>query len=618
MLRITILASLILKLKKTVKMQNRLLSIVFILMSLQIIAQNNPKREFRAAWIAHVYNIDFPTSKTLTADAQRLEFTNILDYHKAAGMNAVVVQIRAACDATYPSDIEPWSEWMTGQQGRSPGYDPLAFMIAETHKRGMEFHAWFNPYRAVVSAGSSSIAASHVSNLHPDWIQPYNLLRMLDPGLPAVRQYVTSVIMDVVRRYDIDAVHFDDYFYPYPQSGFTFADDATFAANGRGITNKNDWRRDNVDLLIKTVSDSIKSVKKYVKFGISPFGIWKNQSSDPQGSATSGLQSYSDIYGDSRKWIRENWVDYMAPQLYWSIGYTPAKYEVLVPWWADNATGRHIYIGQAANRINNGGTDANWSSPNLMPNELRLNRTSSAVFGSIYYNTSSLRANPLGFVDSLKNNFYKTPALIPPMRWKDSIAPNVPTNLTATINAQQSNVTLRWTRPTLAADGETAKYYVVYRFLTGETINLEKVAAIRTITADTTTSFVDVFANPAAFVYVVTAVDRLHNESAVSNAVAVGTSRTSDVSLKHRLEPNVPNPFNDFTTVRYALGESGLVNLKIFDISGKQVADLVNERQTVGDYNVEWRPNNLPSGIYIATLTLDGGASVTQRLVYSH
>jgi uncharacterized lipoprotein YddW (UPF0748 family) len=599
-------------------MQNLLLAFVLFLFSFQLTAQNNPKREFRGAWIAHVSNIDWPTNKTLTASAQQAEFIAILDHHKQAGINAVIVQIRASCDATYPSDIEPWSEWMTGQQGRSPNYDPLAFMITETHKRGMEFHAWFNPYRAVINTNVSNVAASHISNQRPEWIQTYNLIKMLDPGLPAVRQYVVGVIMDVVRRYDIDAVHFDDYFYPYPQTGFTFADDNTFAANGRGITNKNDWRRDNVDLLIKMVGDSIKNAKKYVKFGISPFGIWKNQSSDAQGSATNGLQSYSDIYGDSRKWVREGWVDYIAPQLYWSIGFTVAKYEVLTPWWAANSYGRHLYIGQASYRINNGGTDANWSQPNLMPNELRLNRTTPSVLGSIFYNTTSLRANLLGFTDSLKTNLYKTPALIPAMTWKDSVPPNKPTNLTANINAAQSSVTLSWTRPTAATDGETAKYYVVYRFLVNETINLDKSAAIRSITTDTTTNFVDAFANPAAFVYVVTAVDRLHNESGASNSVSVGTTPTEELSVKNRLEPNAPNPFSEFTTLRYSLGESGLVNLRIFDLSGRQIADLVNERQTVGDYSVEWRPNNVPSGVYIATLTTDNGFSVTRRLVYSH
>jgi uncharacterized lipoprotein YddW (UPF0748 family) len=599
-------------------MQNRLLAFVLLFLSVQLSAQNNPKREFRGAWIAHVSNIDWPSLKTLTPEAQRAEFIAILDHHKQVGINAVVVQIRASCDATYPSEIEPWTEWLTGQQGRSPNYDPLAFMITEAHKRGMEFHAWFNPYRAVINRNVSNVAASHISNVRPEWIQTYNLIKMLDPGLPAVQQYVVGVIMDVVRRYDIDAVHFDDYFYPYPQTGFTFADDNTFAANNRGITNKNDWRRDNVDLLIKMVGDSIKIAKKHVKFGISPFGIWRNQSADPQGSATNGLQSYSDIYGDARKWVREGWVDYIAPQLYWSIGFTPAKYEVLTPWWAANSYGRHLYIGQASYRINNGGTDANWSQPTLMPNELRLNRTTPSVLGSIYYNTTSLRANLLGFTDSLKNNFYKTPALIPAMSWKDSVPPNKPTNLTATINAAQSSVTLRWTRPTAATDGETAKYYVIYRFLVNETINLDKSAEIRSITTDTTTNFTDAFANPAAFVYVVTAVDRLHNESGASNSVSVGTTSTQEVSVKNRLEPNAPNPFSEFTTLGYTLSESGLVNLRIFDLAGRQVADLVNERQSAGDYSVEWRPNNITSGVYIATLTTDNGFSLTRKIIYSH
>ena len=422
--------------------------------------------------------------------------------------------------------------------------------------------------------------------------------------------------MDVVRRYDIDAVHFDDYFYPYPQTGFTFADDNTFAANNRGFTNKEDWRRDNVDLLIKTVSDSIKSAKKYVKFGISPFGIWRNQSSDATGSATNGLQSYSDIYGDSRRWLREGWVDYAAPQLYWSIGFSPAKYEVLAAWWANNANGKHIYIGQAAYRINNGGTDANWSQPNMMPSELRLNRATPSVLGSIFYNTTTLRANPLGIVDSLKTNFYKTPALIPPMTWKDNVPPKSPTNLTATINAAQTDVTLRWTKPTAATDGETAKYYVVYRFLINETVNLDKATAIRFISvSDTTTSFTDAFANPSAFVYVVTAVDRLHNESPASNAVNVGLTATREITVQNRFEPNTPNPFNEATTLRYSVEKSGFINLKIFDPWGRQITDLVNTQQNVGNYQAEWRPNNVPSGIYFAVLTTDGGSAVTQRLV---
>jgi len=239
-----------------------------------------PKREFRSVWIATVTNIDWPSSKTLSPSAQRTEYINILNKHKLNGLNAVVTQIRPSCDAFYQSPFEPWSEWLSGTQGVAPNpfYDPLIFMIDETHKRGMEFHAWFNPYRAVVNKNSSSVSSSHVSVVHPDWIREFGNLKLLDPGLPQVREYVAKVIMDVVRRYDIDGVHFDDYFYPYPQTGVVFQDSATFSNYPNGFTNKEDWRRNNVNLLIKALSDSIKAVKPHVKFGISPFAIWKNQS----------------------------------------------------------------------------------------------------------------------------------------------------------------------------------------------------------------------------------------------------------------------------------------------------------------------------------------------------
>ena len=250
-----------------------------------------PKREFRSVWIASVTNIDWPSNKNLTPSAQRTEYINILNKHKLNGLNAVVTQIRPSCDAFYQSAIETWSEWLTGTQGVAPNpfYDPLIFTIDETHKRGMEFHAWFNPYRAVLNKNTSSISPTHVSVVHPDWVREYGNLKLLDPGLPQVRNYVASVIMDVVRRYDIDGVHFDDYFYPYPQTGVTFQDSATFANYPNGFTNKDDWRRNNINLLIQMLSDSIKAVKPHVKFGIGPFGIWRNQSSDPLGSATAGL-----------------------------------------------------------------------------------------------------------------------------------------------------------------------------------------------------------------------------------------------------------------------------------------------------------------------------------------
>ncbi len=594
-------------------MKNNLILLFCLFLTEALVAQ--PKREFRAVWISHISNIDWPSSKTLTAQQQRDEFVAQLNQHKLSNINAVVVQVRPSCDAIYPSAIEPWAEWLTGKQGKSPGYDPLQFMIDETHKRGMEFHAWFNPYRAVVSISSSSIDSSHVSVKHPEWCITFGNLKFLDPGQAEVRNYVTSVIMDVVRRYDIDAVHFDDYFYPYPQTGVTISDSITYAQQSRGFTDKNAWRRDNVNLMVKMVADSIKSVKKYVKFGISPFGIWRNNGSDVQGSATLGLESYSAIYADSRRWVQQGWLDYITPQLYWSIGFGPAAYDVLVPWWANVSQGRHLYIGQGIYRINTS-TDPKWLNASEVPNQLRLNRSTPSVLGSIHFSSKQVLNNLLGFQDSLRQQFYNRPALIPAMRWKDSLPPLAPTNLTASINSNQTQVTLKWNRPATATDGDKAAYYVVYRFLFGEAIDLNKVAAIRQITATDTTSFTDIYANPGGFQYVVTAIDRLHNESVISNAVQVGVTNTLETAARSsRLLPNYPNPFSETTTIRYELKKEGFVNLTIFNLAGAQAAQLVKQRQLEGNYEMNWQADGLPSGVYICTLSLDGGAVASQRII---
>jgi uncharacterized lipoprotein YddW (UPF0748 family) len=584
--------------------------------SVSLFAQNtSPKREFRAAWIAHVSNIDWPSSKTLTADQQRNEFLTLLNEQKLSGFNAVVVQVRPSCDAIYPSPYEPWSEWLTGTQGKSPGYDPLKFMVEETHKRGIEFHAWFNPYRALTNINSTNIDTGHIYRKRPEWVIPYNTIGFLDPGLPDVRSYVTTIIMDVVRRYDIDAVHFDDYFYPYPVTGFTINDNTTFQNHARGFTDKNNWRRDNVDLLIKMVADSIKKAKPYVKFGISPFGIWRNSGSDATGSSTNGLQSYSDIYADSRKWIQQGWLDYIAPQLYWSIGFNAARYEVLVPWWANVVGNRHLYIGQGIYRIASNTTDPNWANPSEMPKQFRLNRSTPSVSGSIHYSAKQVMRNLLGFQDSLRNQIYNRPALIPTMRWIDSIPPLAPTGLAATINSAQTQVTLTWNRPNVAADGGRAAYYVVYRFLKGNTIDLTQTAAIRHITPTDTTSFTDVYANPSAFVYVVTAVDRLHNESAASNSANVGITKTAEqAAFSSRLLPNYPNPFSDMTTVKYEMKQAGKVNIQVFNLNGAQIATLVNEQKAEGVYETEWRVSDIANGTYICTMQVNGLAVSTLRM----
>src|SRR5882757_315565 len=282
-----------------------------------------PKYEFRAAWVTTVENIDWPSRKGLPADSQKLEFLRLLDMHQHNGMNALVVQVRPAADAFYPSPYEPWSEWLTGVQGKPPFpyYDPLQFMIEETHKRGMEFHAWCNPYRAVYAVGKSSVSPTHITRLHPEWFLNYGGTLYFDPGNKEVQQYVTRVIRDIVHRYDVDALHFDDYFYPYPVPGKDFPDDVSYTKYGNAM-DRGDWRRSNVDSIILHIGTMIKEEKKYCKFGISPFCVWRNNSKDPEGSQTqAGLTNYDDLYANILLWLKNGWIDYVAPQLYLEIGY---------------------------------------------------------------------------------------------------------------------------------------------------------------------------------------------------------------------------------------------------------------------------------------------------------
>lgn len=494
----------------------------------------SPKREFRSVWVATVTNIDWPSSKGLSPSAQRNEYINILNKHKLNGMNAVVTQIRPSCDAFYQSAIEPWSEWLTGTQGLAPNpyYDPLTFMIEEAHKRGMEFHAWFNPYRAVVNKNTSSISSTHVSVTHPDWVREYGNLKILDPGLPQVREYVTSVIIDVVRRYDIDGVHFDDYFYPYPQAGVVFQDSATFANYPNGYTNKDDWRRNNVNLLIKMISDSIHAVKPYVKFGISPFGIWKNQSSDPLGSATSGFESYSGIYADSRKWMQEGWLDYINPQIYWNIGYSAAAYDILVNWWRNNSYGKHFYTGNAAYKIGSSSPSA-WLNPSEMPNQVRLNRSSSGVYGMNFFSSKSITNNLLGIQDSLRNDLFKLPALVPVMPWKDSVPPLPPFNLSAAW-IDSNEVSISWEKPAAASDGDSARQFIIYRFINEPENNINDPSKILAIVTADITNFTDIV-SPIyqSLTYIVTSIDRLQNESAVSIGNTINLAVPVELSLFH-------------------------------------------------------------------------------------
>ena len=389
-----------------------------------------PKYEFRGVWVASVENIDWPSKKGLPVDSQKLEFTRLLDMHQRNGLNAVVVQIRPAADAFYPSPYEPWSEWLTGIQGQAPSpyYDPLEFMIEETHKRGMEFHAWCNPYRAVHTIGKSSIAPDHISRQHPEWFVRFEKTLYFDPGNPEVQQYVTNVIRDIVRRYDIDALHFDDYFYPYDiveggPPGKDFPDNRSFARYGGGLS-KGDWRRANVDSVILRISKAIKEIKPHCKFGISPFAIWRNLSKDPEGSATqAGVTDYDNLYADILLWLRNGWIDYVVPQIYFEFTHPHAPYGVLVDWWARHTYGRQCYIGLAPFLA--GGRPA-WRDSTQLTRQIKVLRAYPSIQGAVYFSSKSFENNPNGWSDSLQNTYYNYPALIPPMPWIDSVKPHAP------------------------------------------------------------------------------------------------------------------------------------------------------------------------------------------------
>lgn len=390
-----------------------------------LFATAQPKYEFRAAWIATVDNIDWPSRGNYNSEKQKKEFIDLLDMHQRNGMNAVVAQIRPATDAFYPSSYEPWSQWLTGTQGKPPFpyYDPLQFMIEETHKRGMEFHAWCNPYRAEFSIGKSSIAPNHITKTNPEWFLSYGGKRYFDPGNKDAQRFVVNVIRDVVSRYKVDAIHFDDYFYPYRVAGQEFPDQKTYAQYGHGLS-RDDWRRSNVDSIILQLNTAIKEENPTCRFGISPFGIWRNKDKDADGSNTKGgVTNYDDLYADILLWLREGWIDYVAPQLYWEFGHSAAAFEVLLDWWSKHTYGKHCYIGIGIYRA---GSNTAWKDKTQVPRMIQAMRNYPEIQGAVYFSSKSFEKNPNGWNDSLQNNYYKYPAVIPSMEWLDTVMPMKP------------------------------------------------------------------------------------------------------------------------------------------------------------------------------------------------
>ena len=375
-----------------------------------------PEREFRAAWVATVDNIDFPTRKALTAEPQKAELIRALELAVSLRLNAVIFQVRPQCDALYKSDLEPWSEFLTGEMGKAQSFDPLEFLIAEAHRRGVLVHAWFNPYRALHPA-ANTVSDGHISKRRPDLVRRYGKYLWLDPSDPEVQSYSLGVVRDVVRRYDVDGVHFDDYFYPYPErdaagARIEFPDDANWRKYKSlgGKLSRGDWRRSNVDAFIASVGREVKRLKPWVLYGVSPFGTWRP---DP-GKGISGFDAYAELYADARKWLRDGTIDYLAPQLYWETARKGQSFPVLLDWWkSQNSKGRHIWVGVAPYRI---GSNENFTAAEIA-NQVRLTRVSPLTRGAIHFSLKSLRNDLGGIQKVLRGEVYARGALVPGSPW---------------------------------------------------------------------------------------------------------------------------------------------------------------------------------------------------------
>ncbi|MFG2880880.1 glycoside hydrolase family 10 protein [Streptomyces sp. NPDC048297] len=370
----------------------------------------------RGVWLATVSNRDWPSRPGLTAAEQRGELTAHLDTAVRHGLNTVVFQVRPTADALWPSPYEPWSQYLTGTQGQDPGWDPLGTAVREAHARGLQLHAWFNPYRIANHADPSLLTPSHPARTHPDWVVPYGGRLYYNPGLPDVRAFVQQAMLDAVARYPVDAVHFDDYFYPYPVAGQSFDDDFAYDRYGSAFATRAAWRRDNIDKLVKEMAAAVKKVRPGTLFGVSPFGVWRNAATDPRGSDTqAGVQTYDDLHADTRTWVREHWIDYLAPQQYWNIGFALADYAKLVDWWAGVAQGTatRLYIGEALYKAGAAGQPAAWQDPAELSRHLTLAARHPQVRGHMFFAAGDMARDPVGAMARVTADHYRQPAKPP-------------------------------------------------------------------------------------------------------------------------------------------------------------------------------------------------------------
>ena len=472
----------------------------------------------RAAWIATVANIDWPLEKS-NVEKQKEDLIKLLDKLQENNINAVVFQARPEADAFYFSSLEPWSKYLTGNQGvrPTPYFDPLEFIIKEAHNRFMEVHVWINPYRVLNTGKLYSLNTNHIYHSNKRMVVEYGGKYYFDPGLNETREHLNKVVRDIVERYDIDAVHMDDYFYPYPIAGKDFPDDETFKSSPRSFTNKADWRRNNVDLIISELQNTIKNIKPWVEFGISPFGVWRNNNTDPRGSDTrAGIQNYDDLYADILKWLYEGSIDYVVPQLYWEIGKKAADYATLLDWWSKNAYGKNLYIGLYASGLELKKEKA-WQTPNELARQLRLNQNYPEVGGAMFFSSKMFHKNIQGLNDSLQTNFYKYKAICPENSNIQTIPAVPPKNIR--VIRDSNDAFISWDH-VKEKNGSEIAYYVVYSFRGKKVGNLNDPSNILAFTKD---NFLDIKSiNPKIkgyHTFVVTAINRYRSESEPKYAV---------------------------------------------------------------------------------------------------
>lgn len=494
------------------------------LLPLQAAENQHPKFEFRGVWIATVYNTDWPSKPGLSSAQQIQEFRELLDFVKSLNLNAVIVQIRSMGEAFYPSQYYPWSTFLTGKDNQppSPYYDPLAMMIREAHQRGLEFHAWFNPFRLASTTQLPKLSTKHPAKRFAHETITYNNLVYFDPGNPKHRQFIVDGIAEVVQKYDIDAVHIDDYFYPYPVANKVFNDTKSYKNHNPSRKNLADWRRDNINCFIKELRTAIKQEKAYVKFGVSPFGIWRNQNKDKRGSATNAIiTGYDSLYADAVYWLRQGWLDYIIPQNYWHFGQKNSAYEHVLSFWRQQilyAPNTHLYVGHAVYKSGDVQQGKAWLIQQEIPRQITYNRRCPEVKGSAFYNISALKKNPLRLQDYFKKIYYEYPALIPKLPNQKGISDIQPIRVmdAQRIGGNQAKITF-----VDSNSNSKAAYYIIYRFKKNEPFAMIA-SHIVSIVGRTDNKLVYSIIDRQAwagfqYIYYVVAVNRMHQESRLSN-----------------------------------------------------------------------------------------------------